>query len=600
MKRTHTCGELRASHIDHTVILCGWVHNRRDHGGVIFVDMRDRYGLTQVTFDPDICGAEIMNVATRVRSEWVLQITGTVKSRGDKKNANLATGEVEIFVTKFEVLNKAETPPFEIDAHIKVGEEPRLKNRFLDLRRPHMQHNLLTRHRVTKLVRDFFDAERFIEVETPTLCKYTPGGARNFLVPSRLHQGSFYALAESPQLFKQLLMVGGYDRYMQIARCYRDEDLRNDRQPEFTQIDVEMSFIEMDDIMDIGEGMARKVWKDLLNIDLPAKFRRMTWAEGMLKYGSDKPDLRYGMEIVELSDWAPTSGFTVFQRAIEDKGVVRAINAKKSCEILSRRTLDALTEFAKGYGAKGLAWIKIQGDPAISESWQGPAAKNITEAARIELAKRMDVADGDVLFFGADSNKIVCATLGAVRVELGTKTLKLARGDDWQFLWIHSAPLYEWSEEAQQWVANHHPFTSPYDDHVKLLSSDPGAVLSKSYDMVLNGNEIGGGSIRVHDSDTQEKVFKALGIDHDEAQRKFGFLLHALSYGAPPHGGMAFGLDRMIMLITQSESIREVIAFPKTQRGRDEMLDCPTPVSDRQLKELALVTVVPAPTAAKA
>ena len=600
MKRTHTCGELRASHIDQTVILCGWVHNRRDHGGVIFVDMRDRYGLTQVTFDPDTCGAEIMNVATRVRSEWVLQITGVVKSRGEKKNANLATGEVEIFVTKFEVLNKAETPPFEIDAHIKVGEEPRLKNRFLDLRRPHMQHNLLTRHRVTKMVRDFFDAERFIEIETPTLCKYTPGGARNFLVPSRQHQGSFYALAESPQLFKQLLMVGGYDRYMQIARCYRDEDLRNDRQPEFTQIDVEMSFIEMDDIMDIGEGMARKVWKDLLNIDLPAKFRRMTWAEGMLKYGSDKPDLRYGMEIVDLSDWAPTSGFTVFQRAIEGKGVVRAINAKKSCEILSRRTLDALTEFAKGYGAKGLAWIKIQGDPAIGESWQGPAAKNITEAARIELAKRMDVADGDVLFFGADSNKIVCATLGAVRVELGTKTLKLARGDDWQFLWIHSAPLYEWSEEAQQWVANHHPFTSPYDDHVKLLSSDPGAVLSKSYDMVLNGNEIGGGSIRVHDSDTQEKVFKALGIDHEEAQRKFGFLLHALSYGAPPHGGMAFGLDRMIMLITQSESIREVIAFPKTQRGRDEMLDCPTPVSDRQLKELALVTVVPAPTAAKA
>jgi aspartyl-tRNA synthetase len=395
-------------------------------------------------------------------------------------------------------------------------------------------------------------------------------------------------------------MVGGYDRYMQIARCYRDEDLRNDRQPEFTQIDVEMSFIDMDDIMDIGEGMARKVWKDLLNVDLPAKFRRMSWTEGMLKYGSDKPDLRYGMEIVDLSDWAPTSGFTVFQRAIENKGVVRAINAKKSCEILSRRTLDSLTEFAKGYGAKGLAWIKIQGDPAIAESWQGPAAKNITEAARIELAKRLDVADGDVLFFGADSNKIVCATLGAVRVELGTKTLKLARPDDWQFLWIHSAPLYEWSEEAQQWVANHHPFTSPYDDHVDLLSSDPGAVLSKSYDMVLNGNEIGGGSIRVHDSATQEKVFKALGIDHDEAQRKFGFLLHALSYGAPPHGGMAFGLDRMIMLITQSESIREVIAFPKTQRGRDEMLDCPTPVSDRQLKELALVTVVPAPTAAKA
>jgi aspartyl-tRNA synthetase len=594
MKRTHTCGELRATHIEQTITLSGWVHNRRDHGGVIFVDLRDRYGLTQVTFDPDLCGKEAHEQANRIRSEWVLQITGTVKSRGDKKNANIATGDIEVFVSSFVVLNKAETPPFEIDAHNKVGEEPRLKNRFLDLRRPQMQHTLITRHRVTKVVRDYFDAERFIEVETPTLCKYTPGGARNFLVPSRQHPGSFYALAESPQLFKQLLMVGGYDRYMQIARCYRDEDLRNDRQPEFTQIDVEMSFIDMDDIMNIGEGMARAVWKTILGVDLPAKFRRMSWTEGMLKYGSDKPDLRYGMEIVDLTDWAPTSGFTVFQRAVEGKGVVRALNAKKSAEILSRRTLDTLTEFAKGYGAKGLAWIKVQGDPKNNESWQGPAAKNITEAARQELAKRLDVGDGDVLFFGADSTKIVCATLGAVRVELGTKILKLARGDDWQFLWIHSAPLYEWSDESQQWAANHHPFTAPYDDHVDRLTNDPGAVLSKSYDMVLNGNEIGGGSIRIHDSGTQEKVFAALGIDHDEAQRKFGFLLHALSYGAPPHGGMAFGLDRMIMLITQSESIRDVIAFPKTQRGRDEMLDCPTPVSDRQLKELALVTAAPA------
>ena len=590
MKRTHTCGALRADHINQTVTLCGWVLNRRDHGGIIFVDLRDREGLTQITFDPDRCGKENYDNASRIRSEWVLEITGAVTSRGERVNANLATGAIEVFVKDLVVLNKAETPPFEIDEHAKVGEEARLKYRFLDLRRPGMQHNLITRHRVTKVVRDYFDQQRFIEIETPTLCKYTPGGARNFLVPSRLHPGSFYAMAESPQLFKQLLMVGGYDRYLQIARCYRDEDLRNDRQPEFTQIDLEMSFIDMDDIMGLGEGMAREVWRKILNVELPNPFRRMTWTEAMLKYGSDKPDLRYGMEIVDLTDWAPSSGFVVFQKAVEAKGIVRALNAKKACEILTRRTLDTLTEFAKGFGAKGLAWIKIQGDPAKAESWQGPAAKNITEAARVELAKRLAAEDGDVLLFGADTTKTVCAVLGAVRVELGTKLLKLAKPGDWQFLWIHSAPLYEWSEESSTFVANHHPFTSPYAEHVDLLATDPGKVLSKSYDMVLNGNEIGGGSIRIHDAATQEKVFAALGISHEDAQKKFGFLLHALGFGAPPHGGMAFGLDRLIMLITDAESIRDVIAFPKTQRGRDEMLDCPTPVSDRQLKELHIVT----------
>jgi aspartyl-tRNA synthetase len=403
----------------------------------------------------------------------------------------------------------------------------------------------------------------------------------------------FYALAESPQLFKQLLMVAGYDRYLQIARCYRDEDLRNDRQPEFTQIDLEMSFIGMDDIMDMGEGMARTVWKQILGVELPAKFRRMTWAEGMRRYGSDKPDLRFGLEIVDLTDWAPTSGFSVFQKAVEAKGVVRALNAKGASEQLSRRTLDALTEFAKGLGAKGLAWIKIGADPSKAEDWQGPAAKNITPEARAELAKRLEVGPNDVLFFGADSEKGVCTVLGAVRNELGRNILKLARGDDWQFLWIHSAPLFEYSEEEKTLVANHHPFTAPYDDHVELLTTDPAKVLSKSYDMVLNGNEIGGGSIRIHDAETQSKVFTALGISAEDAQRKFGFLLHALSFGAPPHGGMAFGLDRLIMLMAQAESIRDVIAFPKTQRGRDEMLDCPTPVSDRQLTELHILTATP-------
>ncbi len=590
MMRTHTCGALRESHVGATVTLCGWVQHRRDHGGVIFVDLRDRFGLTQITFDPDLCGPAAMEQANRVRSEWVLRVVGEVRSRGDKRNPNLATGAVEVFVRELTVLNQAQTPPFEIDAHAKVGEEARLRHRFLDLRRGDMQANILTRHRVTKVVRDYFDRHEFAEVETPTLCKYTPGGARNFLVPSRLNPGGFYALAESPQLFKQLLMVGGYDRYVQIARCYRDEDLRNDRQPEFTQIDIEMSFIDMDDIMGIGEGMARTVWKEVLGVDLPQPFRRMTWTEAMARYGSDKPDLRFAMPIVDLSDWAPTSGFTVFQSAVAGGGVVRAIAAKGAAEQLSRRTLDALTEQAKGLGAKGLAWIKLGADPAKPEDWQGPAAKNITAEARAELARRLEVGPGDVLFFGADKERTVCTVLGGIRLELGRNLLKLCRPGDWQFLWVHSAPCFEWSEEANEWVANHHPFTAPFDDHVGRLESDPGKALSKSYDMVLNGNEIGGGSIRIHDAATQAAVFKALGISPDDAQRKFGFLLHALSFGAPPHGGMAFGLDRLVMLITGAESIRDVIAFPKNQRGRDDMLDCPTPVSERQLKELAIVS----------
>ncbi len=608
MKRTHYCGDLRAAHVGQTVTLCGWVQNYRDHGGIIFIDLRDRQGLSQMTFDPDLCGKLAHELASRARGEWVLQITGEVKSRGDRANPNIATGAIEVFAKELVVLNQAETPPFEIDEHAKVGEEVRLQYRFLDLRRPIQQRNLILRHRAVKTARDYFDSNDFIEIETPILCKYTPGGARNYLVPSRVHQGSFYALAESPQLFKQLLMVGGYDRYVQIARCFRDEDLRQDRQPEFTQIDLEMSFIEMDDIMAIGEGLARELWQKTLGITLQTPFRRMTWHEGMLTYGSDKPDLRYGMEVVDLTEWAPTSGFTVFTNAVAAGGVVRAINAKHgfehgaskpeskktACEILSRRTLDQLTEFVKAYGAKGLAWIKIQGDPAVKENWQGPAAKNITDEARAALAVKLAVADGDVLFFGADREKTVCAALGALRVELGVNRLKLTRPEQFEFLWLHSAPLFEFSEEQNQHVATHHPFTAPYAEHVDLLVTDLGKVLSKSYDMVLNGNEIGGGSIRIHDAVTQSKVFTALGISKEDADKKFGFLLHALSFGAPPHGGMAFGLDRLIMLMTGAESIREVIAFPKNQKARDEMLDCPTPVAERQLKELALVVAAQA------
>jgi aspartyl-tRNA synthetase len=596
MLRTHTCGELRAAHLDTTVTLCGWVQNYRDHGGIIFIDLRDRDGITQVTFDPDICGPEAIATAAKARAEWVLQATGAVKSRGDRANPNLATGAIEVFATSVTVLNQAETPPFELDAHAKVGEEIRLKYRFLDLRRPGMQKNLLLRHRAVKLVRDYFDANRFLEVETPILCKSTPGGARNFLVPSRVHAGTFFALAESPQLFKQLLMVGGYDRYMQIAKCFRDEDLRADRQPEFTQIDVEMSFITMDDIMAIGEGMVVRLWKELLGFDIPTPIRRMPFDEAMATYGSDKPDLRFAMPIVELSDWAKTSGFSVFQNAVAAGGVVRALNAKGGAEPLSRRTLDQLTEFVKGLGAKGLAWIKIQ-----NGEWQGPAAKNITPEAKTELGKRLDVADGDVLFFGADTVKTVCSALGALRVELGVNRLGLAKKDDWRFLWVHSAPLFEWSEEANAFVAVHHPFTAPYKEDLERIDTDRGHVRSQSYDMVLNGVEIGGGSIRIHDSPTQSRVFSALGISAEEAQQKFGFLLHALSFGAPPHGGMAFGLDRLIMLMAGAETIREIVAFPKTQKARDEMLDAPNAVTDKQLRELHVVTTAtPGGVAAKA
>jgi len=589
MNRTHNNGELRASHVGSTVTLAGWVQNYRDHGEhLIFIDLRDRWGVTQVTFDPDICGETVHSLADKLRHEWVVEVTGEVRSRGGQINAKLPTGEIEVFATALVVLNKAETPPFEISEHVKVNEELRLQYRYLDLRRPAVQKQIVARHRVSKSVRDYFDDQGFLDIETPILGKSTPEGARDYLVPSRIYPGSFYALPQSPQLFKQLLMVAGYDRYMQIAKCFRDEDLRADRQPEFTQIDVEMSFIGMKDIMAVAEGCVRKVWKDLLGLEIPAQIPHMDFATAMTRYGSDKPDLRYGLEIQDVTEWAKTCGFVVFQGPATSGGVVRLINAKGAADKITRNDLDKLTDYVRKLGAKGLAWIKIQ-----NGEWNGPAAKNISPEVRAALAAQVDAADGDLLFFGADRKKGVENVLGALRVKLGTEILKLARKGQWEFLWVHSAPMFEWDDETNRFYSVHHPFTAPYAEELDKIESDPGNVRSQSYDLVLNGVEMGGGSIRIHSPEVQERVFRALGIGEEEAKAKFGFLLDALKFGAPPHGGLAFGLDRMVMLLLEIDSIRDIIAFPKTASAADLMTDAPSQVSAEQLKELSIRTVVP-------
>ena len=589
MNRTHNNGELRASHVGSTVTLAGWVQNYRDHGEhLIFIDLRDRWGVTQVTFDPDICGETVHSLADKLRHEWVVEVTGDVRSRGGQINAKLPTGEVEVFATALVVLNKAETPPFEISEHVKVNEELRLQYRYLDLRRPAVQKQIVARHRVSKAVRDYFDEQGFLDIETPILGKSTPEGARDYLVPSRIYPGSFYALPQSPQLFKQLLMVAGYDRYMQIAKCFRDEDLRADRQPEFTQIDVEMSFIGMKDIMDVAEGCVRRVWKDLLGLEIPPNIPHMDFATAMTRYGSDKPDLRYGLEIQDVTEWAKTCGFVVFQGPATSGGVVRLINAKGAADKITRNDLDKLTDYVRKLGAKGLAWIKIQ-----NGEWNGPAAKNISPEVRAALAAKVDAVDGDLLFFGADKKKGVENVLGALRVKLGTEILKLSQKGQWEFLWVHSAPMFEWDEETNRFYSVHHPFTAPYAEELEKIESDPGNVRSQSYDLVLNGVEMGGGSIRIHSPEVQERVFRALGIGEEEAKAKFGFLLDALKFGAPPHGGLAFGLDRMVMLLLEIDSIRDIIAFPKTASAADLMTDAPSQVSAEQLKELSIRTVVP-------
>ncbi|MBD8965839.1 MAG: aspartate--tRNA ligase [Coprococcus catus] len=582
MKRTHRCAELSKAQVGQTVTVMGWVQKSRNKGGVVFVDLRDRSGILQIIFEENKCGTEIFEKAGKLRSEFVIAVTGQVCERAGAVNKNLATGEIEVIAEQLRILSESETPPFHIEENSKTKEELRLKYRYLDLRRPDIQKNIMMRSRACAVIRNFLTEEGFLEIETPMLTKSTPEGARDYLVPSRVHPGSFYALPQSPQLFKQLLMVSGYDRYFQLARCFRDEDLRADRQPEFTQVDMELSFVDVDDVIDVNERLLARLFKEIIGVDIPLPIQRMTWQEAMDRFGSDKPDTRFGMELNDVTDVVRDCEFAVFKNAIADGGSVRGINAKGQ-GTMPRKKIDALVAFVKDYGAKGLAYIAIQPDGSIKSSF----AKFMKDEEMQALIAAMQGEPGDLLLFAADKNKIVYASLGALRLELADK-MGLLDKNQYNFLWVTEFPLLEWSDEENRFQAMHHPFTMPMEEDLQYIDTDPGRVRAKAYDIVLNGTEIGGGSVRIHQDDIQEKMFEALGFTKERAHEQFGFLLDAFKYGVPPHAGLAYGLDRLIMLMAKVDSIRDVIAFPKVKDASCLLTNAPDTVDEKQLEELGI------------
>ena len=582
LKRTHRCGELSAANVGETVTVMGWVAKQRNKGGIIFVDLRDRSGILQVIFEESDAGAEGFAKAEKLRSEYVVAVVGKVEKRAGAVNENLATGEIEVRASQVRILSEALTPPFPIEEDSKTKEELRLKYRYLDLRRPDLQSKIILRSKITMAIREFMSREGFMEIETPMLTKSTPEGARDYLVPSRVHPGNFYALPQSPQIFKQLLMCSGYDRYFQIARCFRDEDLRADRQPEFTQVDMELSFVDVDDVIAVNEKLLKYICKEAIGLEVELPIQRMTWQEAMDRFGSDKPDTRFGMELTDVSSVVAGCGFGVFTSALENGGSVRGINAKGQAE-MPRKKIDALVDFAKGYGARGLAYLCVLPDGSYKSSF----AKFMTEEQLKALVEAMSGEPGDLLLFAADKNTVVWNVLGGLRLELA-KQMNLIDNSKFNFLWITEFPLFEWSEEENRYMAMHHPFTMPMEEDLHMLETDPGKVRAKAYDIVLNGTELGGGSVRISDDGIQERMFEALGFTKESAYERFGFLLDAFKYGVPPHAGLAYGLDRLVMLLTGADSIREVIAFPKVKDASCLMTDAPNVVDLKQLDELGI------------